>query len=206
MRQDPEECLLSFVCSTANNVPRIARRHPPHERAAGRATGHDGAAGPTTPSLPSPPSPPPTRGVQAATGLGYRAGRLVALARQLQARAPAGCGLRQAPYPAAHAALVALPGVGPKVADCACLFSLDHTEAVPVDTHIWQVAQRLWGREGAGVPLPPGRSPQRWRPHRRGLPAHRRRVPRALRALAGYAQNWLFYDHFRGYWGGAARC
>src|SRR5207247_2420636 len=35
-----------------------------------------------------------------------------------------------------------------------------------------------------------------------------RRVGAAFRArysrLAGYAQNWLFYDHFRGYWGGAS--
>jgi N-glycosylase/DNA lyase len=31
--------------------------------------------------------------------------------------------------------------VGPKVADCICLFSLDKIGAVPVDTHVWQIAQ-----------------------------------------------------------------
>ena len=29
-----------------------------------------------------------------------------------------------------------------KVADCACLMSLDKADAVPVDTHVWQIAKR----------------------------------------------------------------
>lgn len=36
-------------------------------------------------------------------------------------------------------ALSTLPGVGPKVAACIALFSLDQHHAVPVDTHVWQV-------------------------------------------------------------------
>lgn len=35
--------------------------------------------------------------------------------------------------------LSTLPGVGPKVASCVALFSLDQHHAVPVDTHVWQV-------------------------------------------------------------------
>ncbi|KAL8964827.1 MAG: hypothetical protein Q9183_004195 [Haloplaca sp. 2 TL-2023] len=45
-------------------------------------------------------------------------------------------------YRAAHEALLALQGVGPKVADCVCLMGLGWGEAVPVDTHVWQIAQR----------------------------------------------------------------
>lgn len=37
-------------------------------------------------------------------------------------------------------ALSTLPGVGPKVAACIALFSLDHHHAIPVDTHVWQVS------------------------------------------------------------------
>ena len=48
-------------------------------------------------------------------------------------------------YRNAHTALVKLQGVGPKVADCVCLFGLGWGEAVPVDTHIWQIAQRDYG-------------------------------------------------------------
>lgn len=29
-----------------------------------------------------------------------------------------------------------------QVADCACLMSLDKADAVPVDTHVWQIAKR----------------------------------------------------------------
>lgn len=36
-------------------------------------------------------------------------------------------------------ALTTLPGVGPKVASCVALFSLDQHHAVPIDTHVWQV-------------------------------------------------------------------
>ena len=37
-------------------------------------------------------------------------------------------------------ALSTLPGVGPKVAACVALFSLDQHHAIPVDTHVWQVS------------------------------------------------------------------
>lgn len=39
-------------------------------------------------------------------------------------------------------ALCELPGVGAKVADCVCLMSLDKTDAIPVDTHVWQISCR----------------------------------------------------------------
>ncbi|KAI8940452.1 hypothetical protein NX059_004138 [Plenodomus lindquistii] len=45
-------------------------------------------------------------------------------------------------YRRAHEELLALHGVGPKVADCVCLFGLGWSESVPVDTHVWQIAQR----------------------------------------------------------------
>ncbi|KAL2160918.1 hypothetical protein VTH06DRAFT_8630 [Thermothelomyces fergusii] len=48
-------------------------------------------------------------------------------------------------YRAAHDALLTLPGVGPKVADCVCLMGLGWGEAVPIDTHVWQIAQRDYG-------------------------------------------------------------
>lgn len=40
-------------------------------------------------------------------------------------------------------ALSTLPGVGPKVAACIALFSLDQHHAIPVDTHVWQVCSLL---------------------------------------------------------------
>jgi N-glycosylase/DNA lyase len=45
-------------------------------------------------------------------------------------------------YREAHESLLELQGVGPKVADCVSLMGLGWGEAVPVDTHVWQIAQR----------------------------------------------------------------
>ena len=39
--------------------------------------------------------------------------------------------------------LMVLPGVGRKVADCIALFSLDDSGAIPVDTHVFQIAKKL---------------------------------------------------------------
>jgi N-glycosylase/DNA lyase len=47
-----------------------------------------------------------------------------------------------ATYKGAHDELLSLSGVGPKVADCVCLMGLGWGESVPVDTHVWQIAQR----------------------------------------------------------------
>jgi N-glycosylase/DNA lyase len=51
--------------------------------------------------------------------------------------------LRDKPYEEVKEALLELSGVGPKVADCIALMSLDKLESVPVDTHVWQVRYLL---------------------------------------------------------------
>ena len=53
--------------------------------------------------------------------------------------------LRGLTYEEARSALLPLAGVGPKVADCICLMSLDKREALPVDTHVRSIAERLYG-------------------------------------------------------------
>uniref|UniRef100_A0A0D9RDY4 N-glycosylase/DNA lyase n=1 Tax=Chlorocebus sabaeus TaxID=60711 RepID=A0A0D9RDY4_CHLSB len=78
-------------------------------------------------------------------GLGYRARYVSASARAILEE-QGGLAwlqqLREASYEEAHKALCTLPGVGTKVADCICLMALDKPQAVPVDVHIWQIAQR----------------------------------------------------------------
>ncbi len=63
--------------------------------------------------------------------------------------------LRDVPYADALTALQELPGVGPKVAACVCLFSLDKHQAVPVDTHVWQLACRHYAPHLKGRSLTP---------------------------------------------------
>lgn len=50
--------------------------------------------------------------------------------------------LRGQPADVVQGVLVQLPGVGRKVADCVGLFSCGASGAVPVDTHVWKIAQR----------------------------------------------------------------
>ncbi|TQV99785.1 N-glycosylase/DNA lyase [Cordyceps javanica] len=93
-------------------------------------------------------------------GFGYRAKYIAQTARVIAKEKPAGwletlrnpesalktVGMVAADsvptYKAAHEELLALTGVGPKVADCVCLMGLGWGESVPVDTHVWQIAQR----------------------------------------------------------------
>uniref|UniRef100_A0A8C3SNT4 DNA-(apurinic or apyrimidinic site) lyase n=1 Tax=Chelydra serpentina TaxID=8475 RepID=A0A8C3SNT4_CHESE len=82
-----------------------------------------------------------------ALGFGYRA-KFVSQSAQAVLRQFGAEGLhqlRRTPYPEARRLLCTLPGVGAKVADCVCLMALDKAEAVPVDTHVWQIARRDYG-------------------------------------------------------------
>lgn len=50
--------------------------------------------------------------------------------------------LRTLEYAEAKQNLIQLSGIGPKVADCILLMSLDQASSIPVDTHVFQIAQR----------------------------------------------------------------
>ena len=49
--------------------------------------------------------------------------------------------LRNAPRQEVQKELVTLMGIGRKVADCISLISLDKMDVIPVDTHVWKIAQ-----------------------------------------------------------------
>eukprot|EP00029_Vermamoeba_vermiformis_P005020 TRINITY_DN1624_c0_g1_i1.p1 TRINITY_DN1624_c0_g1~~TRINITY_DN1624_c0_g1_i1.p1 ORF type:complete len:221 (+),score=56.80 TRINITY_DN1624_c0_g1_i1:915-1577(+) len=77
-------------------------------------------------------------------GFGYRARYIVASVKQVKEKGDDWLiNLRQKPRDDTCQELTTLTGVGKKVADCTALFSLDKLDLVPVDTHVWQIAQRF---------------------------------------------------------------
>ncbi|KAK3666160.1 8-oxoguanine glycosylase ogg1 [Elasticomyces elasticus] len=164
LRQDAWEALVGFICSSNNNIARIGQMvhklcinygpllghfegEPYHDFPEPEALAHDGVEAKLR-----------------ALGFGYRA-KYIHRTACMVASKPNGWldSLRnpEAPvigtkpsqggewsaegrqgYRSAHEQLLELQGVGPKVADCVCLMGLGWGEAVPVDTHVWQIAQR----------------------------------------------------------------
>ena len=195
VRQVPEECILSFVCSTANSVPRIAysigRFSAMLGEPLGVVAGEERFAFPSAATLAAADADALTR----ATSLGFRGRNIVKVAQQIEERRPEwASSLREMPYEQAHRELVTLNGIGAKIADCVCLFSLDKTEAVPVDTHVWQLARDLYFPEWTGPKSITSTA------YNTVAGAFRERFGE----LAGYAQNFLFYDHFSAHWGGTS--
>ena len=195
LRQEPEECILSFVCSTANSVPRIAYSIGEFSRRFGGPIGEiEGQTYYAFPDAETLAEVDPAY-LSKVTSLGFRGPNLVRVARQLAERGPGwAMSMRDMPYEQAHRELTALHGIGAKIADCVCLFSLDKTEAVPVDTHVWQLAKDLY------FPNWPTRKSLTGAAYNTVAGAFRERFGE----LAGYAQNFLFYDHFSKHWGGTS--
>jgi N-glycosylase/DNA lyase len=123
-----------------------------------------------------------------AKGFGYRAATIPSIARQVVERGGKQWleSLKSKQYQEAHEALTQIKGIGPKLADCICLFALHHTEAVPVDTHLWQAAKRHYFADWEGGSL----TAQRYRK----IGDHFRD---RFGDLAGWAHQYLFYDNLK---------
>lgn len=174
LRQDPWECLISFICSANSNVRRISTNVEAMSTAFGQPVTLDGE---TRSTFPTPEALADAGEMKLrALGLGFRAKYVAATARAIAGGRLDLFALREAPYEEALAALLALPGVGDKVANCVLLFSLDKLEAFPVD--IWiERALREWYLDCQKLPR------ARMRPWAQ---AH-------FGPYAGYANQYLFH-------------
>lgn len=183
--QDPEECLLSFICSTANFIPRImkaialiARDHgEPITDVSGKVWTHSFPKAAVIAAL-------DPLALAEKTGLEWRAANLVKVAMQVAAK-PEGWleDIARLDYATARGELMRLEGVGPKIADCVCLFAMSKDQAVPVDTHVWQLTR------------------DRYLPSLKGKTLTASGYAQVLQYFhthfqkAGWAQQYLFYDH-----------
>ena len=140
LRQDPWECLAGFICSQNSNIPRIKQMVASVARLGRRVGDENWAFEFPHPSVVADFGEMGLRGI----GLGYRGKHLAPTAAVLADTLDINS-LRDATYEDAKSALMELPGVGPKVADCILAYSLDKGEAFPVDVHVRRAAIRLYG-------------------------------------------------------------
>ncbi|MBN1243971.1 8-oxoguanine DNA glycosylase [Candidatus Bathyarchaeota archaeon] len=137
IRQDPWECLISYICATYKNIPAIRHMLLSLSSKFGEKTVLDGMEFFTFPA------PEKLAGATAKDllecGLGYRAKYVLETSKRIFENDFELASLRQLPYEQAKKQICRFAGVGPKVADCVLLFSLGKTEAFPVDRWIERV-------------------------------------------------------------------
>lgn len=140
LRQDPVECLLSFICSSNNNISRITLMLRRLRERYGRKLCDDVYAFPTLEALAENCTEQDLRDM----GFGYRAPYIVDTVKLALERGGSQylTSLRGRPRQEVQESLLDFKGVGRKVADCVALFSLDVHDAIPVDTHVWRLARR----------------------------------------------------------------
>jgi N-glycosylase/DNA lyase len=134
IRQDPHQCLFSFVCATNTNIPMIRRMLYNMARKFGRLTKVDGMGFFTFPSAAD---------INRATvdelrgcGLGYRTKAIKAVADAITGGRLDFDSLKKASYYESRKELLQVYGIGNKIADCALLFSLEKLDAFPIDVWI----------------------------------------------------------------------
>ncbi|MCS6802122.1 MAG: DNA glycosylase [Chloroflexota bacterium] len=183
VRQPAADALVSFAIASANHVGRIARSLDRLATTYGTPVGElDGTRFWALPSWERLAAADP-RALWRDADLGYRGRVLHQLGAVLAARPAAWLeGLAALPYREARAELMALPGIGPKIADCVLLYGLGFDEAVPVDSHIWATARALFGEAIPTTSLTE-------RTYLRVADLYRTAFP----ANPGWAQHYLFH-------------
>ncbi|MBI5224460.1 hypothetical protein HY989_01165 [Candidatus Micrarchaeota archaeon] len=140
-RLAPWECLIGFICSQMNNMARIRKMVLCLSLKFGKEVKFDGKKFHLFPEPRALALATPNQ--LKACGLGYREYYIVSAARAVSAGFDFSK-LEGMDYLHAKRALMMLPGIGEKVADCALLFSLGHTEAFPVDVWIKRVMENIY--------------------------------------------------------------
>ncbi len=157
VRQQPFECLVSYICSAASNIPRIKRNLNALSKAFGKKIFLNNYS---SYSFPEPNDFKACSSLEHSLrkcGFGFRARFFPEMMRMISEVAEEEHSndfnkafefffkkIKEMSYKDARSELMRFSGVGSKVADCVLLFSLDFTEAFPVDVWIKRVMQELY--------------------------------------------------------------
>ncbi len=140
LRQPFWETVVSFILSANNNIPRIQGMIERLCQAAGEPLSNGMFGFPEPAAIAR-----LTEGELRAMGFGYRAPFIVKLAQGFVTEKWRPDDFFEGDTAEVRRKLLALPGVGPKVADCILLFGLGRLDAFPVDTWIRKILAQLDG-------------------------------------------------------------
>ena len=146
LEQDPWECLVSFICSSNNNIPRITKMVNAIRMQYGQpllTIGNETFY--SFPSLVALKESATDDDLRTLCGMGYRSKYILATMDTLISLGGETYlhDLRRINDPVqVQEKMIQFCGVGRKVADCVALFSLRQADAIPVDTHVWNIARR----------------------------------------------------------------
>ena len=193
LRQDPEQCLFSFVCASNTNIPMIRRMLCNMARKFGDRIICDQREFFTFPSanVLNSASVAELR----SCGLGYRARAVKAAAKAIAEGGLNLHELRNVEFQEAKDQVLQIYGVGNKIADCVLLFGLDKLDAFPID--LW-IARALSTHYSA---LHDCRIGEKLTP--RQYESISEKMRRHFGKYAGYAQQYLYYEmrqHARRRW------
>ena len=197
VKQDPWECLASFVLATNANIPRIKKMVSSICDRYGEAFEFEGE---TFRAFPAPGAlAEATVAELRRCGLGYRAGYLKRVAAAVAAGRVDFARVSSLRYEESRKELLkelfgekVLPGVGPKVADCVLLYSCGKDDAFPIDVWIARVLAKSY----ANLLGPTMRSRLARDGKVKLSPGDYEKISRSARerfgGYAGYAQQYLF--------------
>lgn len=199
LRQDPWECLASFICSSNSNITRIRRNIEDFSKLCGKPIRGEGESRHVfpTPEQLALVGPEALRRLK----LGYRAEYLHRAAVMVAEGRVSPLALREVSYEEALEQLLTVPGVGDKVANCVALFSLEKPAAFPVDVWIHRALEEIYPDEIGAFRrrLMSRADPNRPRPGRRkdGAIVARDRLrewaQEHFEKYAGWANHYLFH-------------
>ncbi len=181
IRQEPWECMISYMLATASSIPTIKKRISLLSRMFGDEIGEGCYSFPDAKSLAD-----ASESDICECKLGFRAGRIQKAAQQVADGEFCFDELFKMDYLGARAQLMEIEGIGEKVADCILLFSLDKMESFPVDTHVRQAVEKYYsgdGYFGGGVGVDVKLSNHKMGEWGRGY----------FGGYCGYAQEYLYY-------------
>lgn len=213
LRQEPWETLVSFICSTNNNISRITKMcHALCSNYGDKIGTHNSTdfySFPTSNSIYDNATEEQLRKL----GFGYRAKYIIETAKKIIDDKSEHVAASDSEYLSNIASssdyftlrehLMSYTGIGPKVADCIALMGMGRDEVVPVDVHVERIARRDYKIN------PTNKDVTALREEYKDLPVTRKKVNFQLDVIrmklneqwgpyAGWAQGVLFFREVGG--------